>query len=148
MRCFIPHLYFKTWGCYRVKSEREKQIPYIKAYIQNLEEWYCGTYLQGRNRDADRENGLVYMGRRGRVGDGGTNWESSMDICTLPRVKQRAGGKLRIAQAAQLGALWRSRGVGCGVGGRFQREWVLVCIRLMHSVVRQKPTQHCKAIMS
>ena len=33
----------------------------------NLEKWYRWTYLQGRNRDADVENGHVDMGegRRG-----------------------------------------------------------------------------------
>ena len=27
-------------GCHRVKSEREKQIPYINAYMWNVEKWY------------------------------------------------------------------------------------------------------------
>ena len=41
------------------KSEREKQIPYIvHAYIGNLEKWYRCTYLQGRNREVDVQNGL------------------------------------------------------------------------------------------
>ena len=38
------------------KSEREKEISYINAYIWNLEKWYRCTYLQGRNRDVDVEN--------------------------------------------------------------------------------------------
>ena len=38
------------------KSEREKQISYINAYMWNLEEWYRWTSLQGRNRDTDVEN--------------------------------------------------------------------------------------------
>ena len=29
------------------KSEREKQISYISAYIWNLDTWYWWTYLQG-----------------------------------------------------------------------------------------------------
>ena len=29
------------------------------AYIWNLEKWYWRTYLQGRNKGADAENGLV-----------------------------------------------------------------------------------------
>ena len=46
--------------CYteRSKSEREKQILYINAYTYHLENWYRRTYLQGRNRDADTDNGL------------------------------------------------------------------------------------------
>ena len=38
------------------KSEREKQISYINAYLWNLEKWYRWTGLQGRNRDTDVEN--------------------------------------------------------------------------------------------
>ena len=38
----------------------------------NLEKWYILTYLQGRNRDEDVENGHVDMGGRGgwdKLGD-------------------------------------------------------------------------------
>ena len=38
------------------KSEKEKQISYINAYMWNLEKWYRWTGLQGRNRDTDVEN--------------------------------------------------------------------------------------------
>ena len=38
-----------------VKSEREKQLLYINAYMWNLEKWYRWTSLQGRNRDTDVE---------------------------------------------------------------------------------------------
>ena len=38
------------------KSEREKQISYINAYMWNLEKWYKWFYLQRRNRDMDIEN--------------------------------------------------------------------------------------------
>ena len=38
------------------KSEREKQILYINAYMWNLEKWYRWTGLQGRNRDTAVEN--------------------------------------------------------------------------------------------
>ena len=37
---------------------------------------YWWTYLQGRNRDTDRENRLDTVGE----GEGGTNWESRADI--------------------------------------------------------------------
>ena len=52
----------------------------------NLEKWYKWTYLQGRNRKADVENGRVDIG--GAVeGEGGMNWEITFDINTPPRVK-------------------------------------------------------------
>ena len=79
---------------------REKDS--INAYVWNPEKWYRRTYLQGRNRDADVENGC--MTRRWGQGSG-MNWEMGIDIYTLPRVKLMASGKLRITQGAQLGAL-------------------------------------------
>ena len=42
------------------KSEREKQISYINAYMWNLEKWYRWTGLQGRNRDTAVENKLLH----------------------------------------------------------------------------------------
>ena len=45
-----PRTYYTEWR----KSERESQIPYSNAYIQNLEKWYWRIYLQkghGGTRD-------------------------------------------------------------------------------------------------
>ena len=51
-------------------------------------------------------------------------------------------------QGAQPGALWWPRGVGWGaLWGKLKREAVLVYLELIHNVVWQKPTQHCKAII-
>ena len=33
------------------------------------------------------------------------------------------------------------------MGGRFKREGAYVPLRLIHAVVWQKPTQHCKAVI-
>ena len=56
------------------KSEREKQISYIIAYMWNLEKWHRWTYLQSRNRDTDVENKRMDTkgGREGwdELGDG------------------------------------------------------------------------------
>ena len=41
----------------------------FNAYVWNLEKWYRGTGFQGRNRDADIENGHVHTA--GRVGQTG-----------------------------------------------------------------------------
>ena len=41
------------------KLSQEEENKYIKAYMWNLEKWCQWTYLQGRNRDADIENGPV-----------------------------------------------------------------------------------------
>ena len=67
-------------GCHTEwsKSEREKQIS-NSAYRWNLEQWYWWIYLQGRNGDADTENGLADT-----VGEGetGTNGRRNTDIYT------------------------------------------------------------------
>ena len=68
----------ETTACYTEwsKSGREKQILYINAYIWNLEKWYdeptCRSVI-----DTDIENGLVDTAGEG---EGGTNWESSIEI--------------------------------------------------------------------
>ena len=45
---------------------------------------YWWTYLQGRNRNAEGENGPVDAAEEG---EGGINWESSIDVYKPPRVK-------------------------------------------------------------
>ena len=90
------------------KSEKEKQIPYANMHIWNLKKKrYWWTLWQGRNKDADGENGLEDIGGEG---EGGTKWESSTDIYTLPNVKWWLVGSCCIAQGDQLDALWRPRG--------------------------------------
>ena len=44
--------------------------------------------MEGRDRDTDVGNGCVDTGR-----GGGLNWETGIDICVLPSVKQIAIGK-------------------------------------------------------
>ena len=75
-----PRTCYTEWS----KSEREKQILYINGYIWNLERWYWWIYLQGSNGDADIENRFVDTAGDG---EGGTNWENSMETYTLPYVK-------------------------------------------------------------
>ena len=89
------------------KSEREKQISYINAYIWNLQKWHRGTYLQGWNRDADVEDGLWTQQGKGK--GKGVNRESSVGVCTLSCVTQMASGKLPCGTGAQPRALrWPS----------------------------------------
>ena len=65
-------------------NHTEKQISYIHTHIWNLEKWYRGTYLQGRYRHTDLENGHMDTGwGRGTV----MNWEIGIDIYTLPMCK-------------------------------------------------------------
>ena len=63
-----PRAYYTEWS----KSEKDKQILYINAYIWNLERWYWWNYLQASNGDTDIEYRLVDTVREG---EGGTNRE-------------------------------------------------------------------------
>ena len=83
------------------------------------------------NRDADIEN--RYVDTVGK-GEGGTNWESRIDIYTLPCVKQTASEKLSITQDGQPSACddiegWEWR--GGEMGGRLKRKRICVEIQLL-----------------
>ena len=57
-------------------------------------------------------------------------------------------GSCFVTQGAQPGALWQPRGVGWGwVRWRFKTEGTHVYLWLIHIVVWQKPTEHCKEII-
>jgi len=65
-----PFIQWTMSQSHRVKSEREKQMSYINAYMWNLEKWYWRSCLQNRNRDTDiwtprRECGRDKLGHRG-----------------------------------------------------------------------------------
>ena len=72
-----------------------------------------------------------------------------METYTLPYVKYIASGNLLYDARSSDQALcdnlegWD----GVGVGGKFKREGTHVYLQLIHLVVWEKPTQHCKAII-
>ena len=74
-----PRACYTEWN----KSEREKQM-YFNTDIWNLEKCYWWTYLQGRNGDADEEDGPVDIVGEG---DSGTNGKRSSDIHLPPCIK-------------------------------------------------------------
>ena len=125
-----------------MKSIRKrKQILYTNAYMWNLGKWYRGTYLQGRNRNTDKENKCVNT--KGGQGSG-TNWEIGTDIYPLLRMKwvtdRNLSGTNCRAQGILLGALWWPRWKG-----NPKQESIYVYIHLIHFTIQQKLTQHCKA---
>ena len=61
-----------------VKSEKERQILYTKAYIWNLKRWYQRIYLQGSNGETDIENRPMDM-EGGKEGEGEMYGESNME---------------------------------------------------------------------
>ena len=54
---FIGHLFYycTQWS----KSERERQMLYINAYIWNLERWYWWSYMQGSKGNTDVKSRLL-----------------------------------------------------------------------------------------
>ena len=123
------------------KSKREKQISYINVYICNLEKWYTWTYIQGRNRDADIENGLWTQVE----GEGGTNWENCIEIYTLPYVKQIASRKFLLIYNTRSPGWYSVRPKGVGWRGRlkgrgytYNYDWFQLSNgRNQHNIVKQ-----------
>ena len=138
----IVQLLWTTVWCF-LKKLNIKQISYISTYIWNLEKWYWWTHVQDRSRDTDIENRLTDTAREGV---GGMNWESSLETHSLSYVKQIASGKLLHYTGS---STWDSVITQCGrlgwvVGRRAQKG---EDISMIHTVVWQKPIQHCKAII-
>ena len=75
-----PGGYYTEWS----KSERERQMLYINAYIWNLERWYCPSYMQVSKGGTDVKNRLSDSVDEG---EGGMIWENSFETCILPYVK-------------------------------------------------------------
>ena len=75
-----PGTYYTDWN----KSERERQILYVNAYIWNLERWYRQSYMTGSKGDIDIKHRLLDS-----VGEGkdGMIWENSIETYTVPHVK-------------------------------------------------------------
>ena len=92
-------------------------------------------------RGRRREQTCGHSGGGGDWGDG----KGSADTCALPWVKQAAGEELLHNTGTQPGALQQFRGVGWGRREE-QQGLTYVWLRLICLVVRQKSTQHCKAI--
>ena len=102
-------------------------MSHINAYIWNPDKQYWWTYLQGRNRDTDAENGHVDPMR-----EGGMKGERNTDICTLPDA---------LAQGAQPGALLWPRWLGWGESRREVQEGRNICvyISLVAQMVKNLP---------
>ena len=75
-----PGAYYTEWS----KSERERQILHINAYIWNLERqnWWSG--MQGNKVDTNVKNKLLDSVGEGQ---GGVIWENGIETGTLPYVK-------------------------------------------------------------
>ena len=70
-------------------------------------------------------------------GEDGTNWENGFDINTVSYMKLTGSGNLQYStKSSALCSLMMKRS---GIG-------IYVYIKLIHFIVQQKLTQHCRAI--
>ena len=125
-----------------VTQTEEKQIIYINTYMWNLENGYWWIYLQSSNGDADIDNGHVdTMGK----GEGGTNWDSSIETYTLKQIASR--NLLYDTGSSHLVLSDNLEGWDGLVGGRKYTYGWPVYLWLIHADAWQKPTQYCKAMI-
>ena len=106
----------KTGAYYIQWSKSERQIPYVNAYIWNLERWYQWSYMQVSKGDTDVKNRLLDSEGEG---EGRMIWDKSIETYILPCVKQMT--KASVTHEAGhskpcSGPTWRA-GVGRQVGG-------------------------------
>ena len=95
-----------------IPTSNVRGFPFLHT-LWYLEKWHRQNYLQGRNRDADRENGLANATGEGEVG---RTDRAASPYTQYPVYRQR-GGSCYVARGAQVGALSRPGEVGRGVGG-------------------------------
>ena len=64
------------------------------------------------------------------------NWETGIDVCAPPFVKQIASGNVLYStgSSAWCSVVTSMGGMGVGVGGRSKREGIYVYISLIHSL--------------
>ena len=101
---------------------------------------YISTSIRSWHR---RQTEWTCEGRAGGEGKGGSHWESSINIHTLPRVKQMAIGKLLYTtQGAQLSALWWPGAVGRRGRWEEAQEGGGMCIHTTDSLCRTAETHN------
>ena len=83
----------------------------------------------GSNEDTDTESRFVDIAGQE---EGGKNWEEHWRRCKVGSWRQ---------------SLYDREVGGTGVGREAQEGGICVHLPLIHTVVQQKLTQHCKAIM-
>ena len=113
-------------------SQRERQIVYINAYIENLERQYQRSYKQGSKGDIDVKNGLLdSVGE----GEGVMFWENSIETRTLPYVKQITSvSSMHKAGQHPKPVLWDNlEGWGGEGGGRGVQDLGDTCIPVANS---------------
>ena len=96
-----PRVYRTKWN----KSEIERQILLINAYMWNLEKWYRWTFLQGGSRETEVDKGHVDM-------EGWWRWDELREY--IPSVRQRVKRKMPCSTGS---SAWSSGDLGGWLAG-------------------------------
>ena len=109
------------WG------EKENRGERRECVVINYEHWNLFFKISFVLQNTDAGLKICVHSR----GESGMNWESSIDLYTLPCIKQLVGS-CYTAQGAQLSTLWWPGGVGCG-DAREAQEGGDICILIADS---------------
>ena len=108
------------------------------------------TYLQGRNRDANRERTRGHGGEGEGGRNGGRGWEELREWHRhIDTIVCKTGASETLLNSTGSSARCYDDLEGWTelvVGGSLGKEGIYVCMELIHAVVQQKLTQRCKAI--
>ena len=99
--------------------------------------WYKWTYSHKKEIDSQTQKTNLQLKEDK---EGGVNWEIGINIYTLLYIKQKTNKDLlyNTGNSVVCNELYRKK--------ESQKEWI--CMKLIHFVVQQKLTQHCKWLYS
>ena len=128
-----PRAFSTGWS----KSEREKQVSYVRAYIRNLGRWYWWACLQGNKRDTGRADVWTPWGSRGWDEWGDSTYarppmlwgiaHTHPETYVLPRVNRQPVGTCCVMQGAQTPCSVTTEGWG-GMGADRFKEGRDICM--------------------
>ena len=120
-------------------SQKEKSIIYEHVHMEPRKMVLMNLFAGQEWRHRCREQICGHS----KVSWGQNELKQQHEVYTLPCVKQIASGKLLYNTRTPA----RRSVMACGMGRRLRREGIYVYLRLIHIVLWQKPTQHCRAII-
>ena len=120
-------------------SQKEKNKYCITMHIHRVWKYGADEPISRAAIDAERTDCGHRGGRRGaKLRE--QHWHMHITTC-----RQELAGRCWY-HGELSSALWQPRGVGWGLGGKLKTEGAYVYLWLIHIVLWQKPTQHCKEI--
>ena len=130
---------YKHHICFIYSSVHGHLGYFHETCMWNVERWQRGTYLQGRNRDANIENRNMDIGKVGPGWDalGDKQWHIYSTMC---KVGSWCEAALQHRSSAWCSVMTQKVLCDGGVGGKSRRKGIYVYMQLIHFVVQQKLT--------